>query len=92
MCTYDERTERLWEPIISPPVVEGNLARAIVRKSRYVLLVIPKNIVTGEYDLEWAHLLQHDDGSNRTVIFHTNEDAFQFGIKYVDDLWQVVKL
>lgn len=92
MCQYDERTEQLWEPIISPPVQEGNLARAIVRASRYVLLVIPTNIITGEYDPEWAELLKYDDGSNRTVVFHTREDAFQYGMKYIDDPWQVVEL
>ena len=89
---WGERTERLWEPIINPPQVEGNLARAITRKSSFVLLVIPKNIITGEYDPEWSHLLQHDNGSNRTVVFHEREDAFSFGMKYVDDPWQVVEL
>jgi hypothetical protein len=91
---WDERAERMWAPIIgAPPVVhEGNLARAIVQKSVFVLLVIPKNITTGEYDPTWAHVLQHDDGSNRTVVFYNCEDAFQFAMKYIEDPWQVVEL
>jgi hypothetical protein len=83
----DEQYERIYDP-----ESEGNLARAIVKKSVFVLLVIPKNITTGEYDPTWAHLLQHDDGSNRTVVFYNCEDAFQFAMKYIEDPWQVVEL
>jgi hypothetical protein len=54
--------------------------------------VIPKNILTGEYDPTWAHLLGYDDGSNRTVVYNDREDAFRFAMKYVDDPWQVVEL
>ena len=83
----DEQYERMYNPETG-----GSLAHAIIFRSRFVLLVIPKNIITGEYDPEWSHLLQHDDGSNRTVVFHQREDAFSFGMKYVDDPWQVVEL
>ena len=91
---YDEYTERMWTPVIgAPPVVhKGNLARAIVKKPVFVLLVIPKNIATGEYDPEWAELLKREDGSQRTVIFYAREDAFQFAMKYIDDPWQLVEI
>jgi len=93
-CNYDESTEHMWTPVIgAPPVVhEGNLARAVVKKSVFVLLVIPKNITTGEYDPEWAELLKREDGSQRTVIFYDREDAFQFAMKYIEDPWQLVEL
>jgi len=83
----DEQYERIYNPEI-----EGNLARAIVKKSVFVLLVIPKNITTGEYDPEWAELLKREDGSQRTVIFYDREDAFQFAMKYIEDPWQLVEL
>jgi hypothetical protein len=91
---WDEYTERMWTPLIgAPPVVyEGNLARAIVKKSVFVLLVIPKNITTGEYDPEWAELLKREDGSQRTVVFYDREDAFQFAMKYIEDPWQLVEI
>ena len=83
----DEQYERIYNP-----ETDGNLARAIVRKSQFVILVIPKNILTGEYDPTWAHLLGYDDGSNRTVVYNDREDAFRFAMNYVDDPWQVVEL
>jgi len=92
---WDEQTERIYDPSIYAPLdapEKDNLARAIVRPSRFVILVVPKNIITGEYDPTWAHLLQHDDGSNRTVVFNTHEEAFNFALKYIDDPWQTVEL
>jgi hypothetical protein len=90
--TEDEQYERLWEPVFpQAPVIEGNLARAIVKKSLFVLLVLPKNDETGEPDPNWAELLKYND-SGQTVLFFCNEDAFRYGLKYVDDPWQVVEL
>jgi hypothetical protein len=92
MSIYDSPLFKKWQDEETEKMYEGNCARAIAEKSVFVLLIIPQNIVIGTYDPEWASLLQHDDGSNRTIVFQQREDAFRFGIKYIDDPWQVVEL